>query len=379
MPFCNIPKRAVLCGNTAWGMANFRAPLISRLIGEGYDCTVLAPAGSESVDIERLGASFRAVSMTSQGTNPLAELRVGWHLFKQLRSMRPAIVFAFTIKCVIYAGIACRLLRIPFIPTITGLGSVFISTSWVTWVAERLYRIACRKAVVVFFLNEADKHHFVGRAIVSANVARMIPGEGIDTDFFSPVPGGPAVSNPFRFLYCGRLLADKGVYELVAAMRHLREAGLPVHLDVVGFADWDNPTAVSSAEIETWQREGLLTYHGPSKDVRHHIAAADCVVLPSYREGLSRVLLESAAMGKPMVATDVPGCREIVIDGETGFTCPPRSAEGLAQAMQKMAIASAHELARLAARARALVVDRYSTESVTALYLEQLPELAAAG
>jgi glycosyltransferase involved in cell wall biosynthesis len=363
-------KSIILCGNTAWGMLNFRRDLIAALLAHGHSVTVLAPAAPESVQLEALGATFVPVSIQSKGTNPLVELRCARRIHSVLKSLRPDIVLPFTIKSVIYCGIACRLLGIACVPTITGMGSAFITKSWITHVAVALYKLACARADTVFFLNQSDRDFFVDAGIVKDNRAKIIPGEGIDIEHFSPPRRAVARSTRnFRFLYCGRILAEKGFLELIEATRQLRRTGLPFETHVVGFADWDNPSAIRKQQLIEWESEGLIVFHGPSTDVRPFIGDADCIVLPSYREGLSRILLEAAAMECPMIASNVPGCREIVRDGFTGFTFEPRSSRSLADCMARVVRMHPDHVKRLGANARKLVLEEYSSERVASKYL----------
>lgn len=363
-------KSVVLCGNTAWGMLNFRKDLITRLLAHGNSVTVMAPPASESQGLEALGAAFVPVPIRSKGTNPLVEIACVRRIHSLLKALVPDIVLPFTIKSVIYCGISCRLLKIAYVPTITGMGSAFITKSWVTHVAVALYKIACARASMVFFLNESDREFFVEAGIVAADRAKIIPGEGIDVAHFAPqLPAAVRPGGKFRFLYCGRILAEKGFLELIEATRHLLGTGLAFEMHVVGFADWDNPSAIRKKQLAEWETEGLIVFHGPSDDVRPYIADADCIVLPSYREGLSRILLEAAAMQCPMIASDVPGCREIVRDGVTGFTFAPRSAQSLADCMARVVRMPADEVKQLGANARMLVLDEYSSDIVAKKYL----------
>lgn len=360
----------VLCGNTAWGMLNFRKDLIVTLLRHGHAVTVLAPPAPESEGLESLGAKFVAIPINSKGKNPLVEAQCAHKIHTALKSLRPTFVFSFTIKSVIYCGIACRMLNITHVPTITGMGSAFINKSWVTHVAIALYKISCARARTVFFLNESDLDFFVESGIVDADRATIIPGEGIDVQHFAPRPAVADNSmRPFRFLYCGRILAEKGFLELVEATRQLRRSRLNFELHVVGFAGWDNPSAIRKEQLVEWEAEGLLVFHGPSDDVRPFIADADCIVLPSYREGLSRILLEAAAMECPMIASDVPGCREIVRNGLTGFTFPPRSASSLAECMARVIAMPSVAIGRLGSNARTLVITEYSSDIVSSKYL----------
>jgi glycosyltransferase involved in cell wall biosynthesis len=235
-----------------------------------------------------------------------------------------------------------------------------------------LYRVALRRSVRVFFQNPEDLAQFVEGGMVRADQARLIPGSGIDLDRFRPVLASARSGRPFRFLFVGRLLRDKGLVEYAEAARLLRPRWPNVEFAILGFADTDNRTAVPISEVERWQAEGIVTYFGETDDVRPFLAECECVVLPSYREGLPRSLLEAAAMARPMIATDVPGCHDIVRDGDNGLLCEVRSPPALARAMETMLELDPADRKAMGLRARDRVEKEFDEALVVGAYLEAL-------
>ncbi len=253
-------------------------------------------------------------------------------MFRSLRNLAPALVLGFTIKNNVYGALAARALGVPFIPTITGLGTAFLSGPALQLVAETLYRGAFARAPVVVFQNEDDRSLFVSRRLVADRQAQIVPGSGVDLGRFAPRPA-PAPKAGVTFLLIARVLRDKGVMEFAEAARRIRADRPDVCFELLGPLGVENRSAIDPAVVAAWVNAGVLSYHGGVEDVRPYIASADCVVLPSYREGMPRSLLEAAAMGRPVIASDVPGCRGVVDDQVTGLLCRARDAESLRIAM----------------------------------------------
>jgi glycosyltransferase involved in cell wall biosynthesis len=311
--------------------------------------------------------------MDRSGTNPLRQLALVGSLRRIILEERPDVLFGFTIKPNIYGCTVCRLLGIPAVPNVTGLGTAFLGGSAFRRAILLMYRFAFSRAAAVFFQNKDDEALFLRERIVRPGQSRVLPGSGIDLDRFRPteLPEQP------RFLMIARLLGDKGVREYAEAALKLRERVPAATFALLGELDSNNRSAIGQGELDSWVRVGILEYLGHAEDVRPHIARSMAVVLPSYREGLPRTLLEGAAMGRPLIGTDVPGCREVVRDGVTGLLCEARSADSLAAAMERMARLPNEERARLGAEARSMAEREFDEKLVTGAYLEIIARLPA--
>lgn len=367
----------IVCANLAWNLVNFRSGLIEGLVKAGYRVLAAAPSDPEmEARLRALGADFEAVPIDAMGLAPHRDFATFLALRRLIARHRPAAWLSWTIKPNVYGSLAAGLAGVPAFPNVSGLGTAFIRRNLLTVVVRQLYRLGFRRAATVFFQNRDDRDLFVAERMVHAGQARLLPGSGIDTTAWAPA--GSARPAPRQFLMLARVVADKGVREYVAAARIVRERRPDARFRLVGFLDVANRTAISAEEVHGWVAEGLIEYLPPVDDVRPLVAEADFVVLPSYREGLSRVLLEAAALGRPIVTTDVPGCRDIVDDGVNGFLCAPRSAEALAGAIERAAVVPDADWGRMAAAGRERVKAEFSEDRVVGLYLEALASVGLA-
>ena len=357
-------KTVTLSANTSWYLFNFRASTLRELVANGYRVICLSPWDRYSDRlVSELGCEWFPLAMRNSGSNPIQDLRLVIQFWRYYRCFRPHAVLHFTVKNNVYGTWAARALDVPAINNVSGLGTAFIRKGLVSAVVRLLYRSSQPFAHRVFCQNEEDLQQLVDSKLVPAARLELLPGSGVDLQRFTPQLKR-SHDGPFRFLYAGRMLADKGLYELIAAVRALRAAGLECTLWLSGFADVENVSAISQAQMDAWGREPGVEWLGPSDVMETLYAQVDCVVLPSYREGMPRSLLEAGAMGLPVVATDVPGCRNIVRDGHNGFLCRVRDSEALLQAMQKMLAMSADQRRLMGQNGRVLVVEKYDEARV---------------
>ncbi len=362
--------KVIIALNTAWNLYNFRAGLIRALVAEGYDVVAVAPSDEYAARLSELGCRFVPLAMDNRGTHPGRDLLLLLRFYLLLRRERPDVFLSFTVKPNIYGSLAAHALRISVVNNIAGLGAVFIKDNWLTRLVRWLYRVALSRSRCVFFQNNDDLELFVKAGLVSPEKVARLPGSGIDLRAFQPVPIFPLDSRPFRFLLVARMLRDKGVVEYVDAARIVRRKFPDVEFCLLGFVDVQNPTAISNGQMIAWVEEGVVRYLGATDDVKPYLAEADCVVLPSYREGTPRSLLEGAAMGKPVITTDAIGCRDVVDDGVNGFLCKTRDVDDLAAKMMMMIRLSPESRAGMGQMGRKkmerefdekIVIDRYLT------------------
>ncbi|HEU4704150.1 MAG TPA: glycosyltransferase family 4 protein [Sphingomicrobium sp.] len=361
----------LLSANSCWNIVNFRGGLIRALRERGYRVVVAAPDDPHRPKLADLGADFRSVAINSSGISVVEDLGLLGRYLAVFREVRPSAYLGFTAKPNIYGSIAARLVGAKAINNVSGLGTVFIRTGPLTALVTRLYRFALRSSVTIFFQNRDDLKLFVGKRIARREQAQLLPGSGVDLERFQPRPAS-AGDGAFRFLLVGRLLWDKGVGEYVEAARIVRRAHPQARFQMLGPAGANNRTAVPAEVLDDWRTEGIVDYLGESDDVRDAMEQADCIVLPSYREGLPRALLEGSAMGKPLIATDVPGCRDVVVDGNTGYLCAERSAESLAAAMERMIATPAAVRLRMGELGRRKIEQEFCESRVIAKYLDAL-------
>ena len=369
------PPLIVLSANSCWNLVNFRGALISGLHAGGYRIAAFAPVDRHAGELRRRGIEVHDVPVARSGMNPMADFKLLLRYRALLRKLRPAAYCSFTIKPNVYGALAARMAGVPAIANVTGLGTTFLSHSVLWRSTAGLYRAAFRRAHRVFFHNSEDFAIFVDQKIVRPGQGRVIPGSGVDLEQFKPDAALQMAGAP-RFLFIGRAIRDKGIVEFMDAARLLRGRMPEARFQILGNPDPGNPTSVDPAEFQSWIGAGLTEHLGEHDDVRPHIAQATAVVLPSYREGLSRALLEGAAMGKPLVGSDVAGCRELVEEGITGALCRPRDASSLADAMERIGRMPAEELREMGRAARAKVEREFGEDIVVDAYLTVLGELA---
>jgi len=365
--------KLLLSANTSWNIANFRAGLVQTMVAHGFEVVAASPVDAHAARLEEIGCRHVPLAMDNKGANPLRDAALFLLYLRLMRRERPDIYLGWTIKPNIYGSLAARLLGIPIVNNISGLGTAFLSDGWLTRVVKPLYRLALRHSSRVFFQNRDDCELFVSSRLVRPEQGRLLPGSGIDLDRFAPVPPAPrAAGEGPVFILIARLLWDKGVGEYVEAARRVKAQVPQARFRLLGFLDVENRTAVPHEVVESWEGEGIVDYLGQTDDVRPHIAAADCVVLPSYREGTPRSLLEAAAMARPLIATDVPGCREVVDDEVNGWLCKVRDAEDLADSMLRFAQVSDERKLEMGRQSRLKAEREFNEHVVIGAYLDAI-------
>lgn len=370
-----VRNTVVISINTSWNVVNFRKGLIEALRSHGYDVVIMAPRDEYSSLIAAMGCRYVELEMDNSGTSPLRDMVLLWRYRRLLRRERPLAFVGFTIKPNVFGSIAANLNGIPVINNISGLGTAFVRGGLLLRIAKALYRVALARSKMVFFQNDDDRMLFVDARLVRKEQTGLLPGSGIDLVRFAPPSEARAQSGAIVFLLVARLLWDKGVGEFIEAARRVRQEVPGVRFQLLGFLDVENRTAVSREQVEKWVDEGLVEYLGSTDDVRPFLRAADCVVLPSYREGTPRSLLEAAAMGKPLIATDVPGCREVVDHAVNGFLCKVRDPDDLASKIVEFAMMDDASRARMGARSRNKVERQFSETIVIEKYMQQIEKL----
>ncbi|MGB3290162.1 MAG: glycosyltransferase family 4 protein [Burkholderiaceae bacterium] len=356
----------------------FRGPLLDALKAKGLEVHVAAPGLGDGSPVrqalEARGLTAHDIPLQRTGMNPAKDLRSLIDLWHLMRRLRPRYTLAYTVKPVIYGTLAGWLAGVPQrCALITGLGYAFQDgdqkhhRGTLCTLVQALYRQGLNKAHKTFFQNPDDEALFRELKILPADhVSCIVNGSGVDLDRYqvTPLPKAP------HFLLIARLLGDKGVREYAAAAAHMRAKYPECTFSLAGWVD-NNPDAISDAELQGWITEGHINYLGRLDDVRPAITACNVYVLPSYREGTPRTVLEAMAMGRAIITTDVPGCRQTVEDGRNGYLVPPRSVEGLVQAMESL-YADPGLIASMGAQSRTMAERRYNVHKVNANILHEM-------
>jgi glycosyltransferase involved in cell wall biosynthesis len=364
----------LIIASYAESLSNFRGLLIDALVKQVSSVHICAPFGADDIKVESQlvdkGVVLHDIPMQRTGINPLTDLQTLLSIYCQLRSDKPDMVLAYTIKPVVYGIVAAWLAGVPRrFALITGLGYVFVGgrNGFLTRLVSLQYRFALGRVEKVFFQNPDDEALFRQLRIISKKTKSVvINGSGVDLDLFNVAP---LSSNPV-FLLIGRLLGDKGVREYVGAARLIKACFPGTRFLLVGWID-ENPNSVSKEELEGWVLEGVVEYLGKLSDVRPAIAVASIFVLPSYREGTPRTVLEAMAMGRAIITTDAPGCRETVIDGDNGILVRVRSTHCLAAAMEKL-IKNPELIATMGKRSREIAEEKYDVHKVNEVMLREM-------
>jgi glycosyltransferase involved in cell wall biosynthesis len=365
-----------LVANTSWSIYKFRLYLIERLLKEGFRVFVLAPRDPYTQTFEHLeGLTYTPLHhLHGKNISPISDLLLYRELLKHYRALRPDLIFHYTIKANVFGSLAAARAGILSISIITGLGYSFSGNGWLQSIVKRLYRRALPANAEVWFLNEDDRDIFTRENLVSADKTFLLPGEGVDTKAFFPMPYEPG-EKTVTFLLIARLIRHKGIYEFVQAAQLLQQQGLSVQCQLLGFFDEGNPVAISRKQVKAWTSQNLVTYLGNADNVAHFIQQADCIVLPSYREGMPLSLLEGGSMCKALIAADTAGCRAIVEDGVNGWLCRAKDGIDLAEKMTAYYHLSPDAKKRMGMAAREKILENYTRERVTHIYLEKINAL----
>lgn len=362
--------RIAIVLNTSWNIYNFRMNFVQALRDKGHEVHTIAPEDDYTPHLRRAGCIHHRVKMDSRGANPIKDSALVFELYMIYRKVRPDIILQYTIKPNVYGTLAASMLGIPVVNNVCGLGTVFLKNNLVSWIAIFLYKVSFRFANKVFFQNPEDLKLFLDKKLVPSRAVDILPGSGIDLKRFQPLIFKR--NHKFTFLLISRLITDKGVMEYVEAVRKLRAEGLNASFQVLGAMDPEHKRGIKVSVVQEWINSGMIEYLGTTDDVRKFIDSADCIVLPSYREGTPRTLLEAASSAKPIIATDVPGCNNVVEDNFNGLLCKLKDSNDLAEKMKLMAGFEDEKLKLFGRNGRAKMESEYDESLVIDKYLVTL-------
>lgn len=368
-------KKIIFAANAGWYLWNFRRNLMHNLKDAGYE--VIAVSGGDEY-ADRLAKEFPVTIMKHLdrgGMNPLKDLLLIAEYIRLYKKLKPDVVLNMTIKPNIYSSIACQVLHIPAVSTVTGLGYAFTKDNWLQKLVSIMYRFAFRNAYTVMFQNSDDQQLFLDKKMVTAEKTVLVPGSGVDTKRFdvTPLPGHGQV---ITFLLIARMLKDKGVYQFAEAAERIHKKFPDTKLVLAGPLDPNNPACISMKDINVWEKAGVVKYLGSIDDVVPVMAAADVVVLPSwYREGIPKSLLEAMALARPVITTDIPGCRSVIDNDRNGFLIEPKNTNALVDAIERMIMTSDEQRHAMGIVGRELVEQKFDQTIVFDIHKKILREI----
>ncbi len=365
-------KKIAVIENGLFSTYTMREGLMLRLLREGCTVYIVTHTNKFVPQVEKMG--LKVLNVGSGNLNPFKVARYIYNLRKALKKIKPDVCLTFSIRPAIWGNLITRQLHIPTITNITGVGPLFISKSLVYRTARSLYRNALSKTKRVFFQNYDDMNLFLERKFVRLSVAERVPGSGVDYNKFKPRISKEKDPETFIFLFIGRLIKDKGIFEYINAARCIRKKFPQTIFNVLGPFWTQNlrTNTITQSQLQHWIEEGVIDYLGEKKDVRKFIAESDCIVLPSYREGTSNILLEAGSMEKPVITTNTTGCKEIVEDGVTGLLCKVKDDIDLAEKMEKMLMLTEEQRNSMGKKARQKIIKEYDKQIVIDAYLRAI-------
>lgn len=348
----------LILANNSGGLYRFRKELMQRLLDDGHEVYAVTPLDDSVDDLKLMGLHLIELEMNRRGKNPVQEMRLLLAYRRIVKSVGPDIIITYTIKPGIYGGLIARWMKIPYVANITGLGTAFQKTGIFRMMIVHLWRMALKSAKCVFFENEENAGVFRDLSIVRQDRIHVLHGAGVNLEefAFSEYPKDELL---IRFLFIGRVMREKGMDELLEAMERLHQKYDNIRLDILGHYEENYERRLKDLE-----RSGLVKYYGYREDVQTYIRQAHVFVLPSYHEGMANTLLESAAMGRPLITSNIHGCMEAVIDGETGLLCEVQNEESLMQQMERFIKLPYEQKREMGRKSHAFVAEYFDKQKV---------------
>lgn len=359
-----MKKKIAIITNNDVGLYNFRKELLEKLIQENFEVVILLPKGEKIPELQEMGCIFQELHIDRRGTNPIRDFKLLVGIRKKLIQIKPDIILTYTIKPNIYGGMVARLLHIPYIANITGLGTALEKTGLLQFITVRMYRIALKKAVCIFCQNRENRKFLKNRKITAGKV-RLLPGSGVNLQRFAfqeyPKEG------ILKFAFISRVMREKGIREYLEAAQAIQQKYPDTQFHICGFCEDEFEN-----ELKEMQRNKTIEYHGMVSDIQHVLKDMYCVVLPSYHEGMSNALLEAAAAGRPLIASDVPGCRECLQDEKSGFLVKAKDTKDLTEKVEKFIRIPHDEKKEMGLASRKWVEQHFDRQQVVDAYMEEI-------
>jgi glycosyltransferase involved in cell wall biosynthesis len=351
--------------NTSWNVYNFRKGLVLDLLKKGHQVLILAPRDDYSSKLEELGCTFIELPMRNKSYNPFYDFLLLVKYIFLLKKLNLDYLLTYTIKPNIYASLASKFSSTRVIANVSGLGTTFLTNNIGAKIARKLYKNGLRFSHLVFFQNNDDKELFIKNKIIKEHKTAVLPGSGVDLNFYKTTKPLP---NKKRFTVIARTLFAKGILEYIEAIKLIKKDDPEIKFQWVGKAEPEEGLGVDTTQLKEWGHLDLIHYIPFTDNVKSIIENSSCIVLPSYREGTPKSLLEGMAMSRPIITTDVPGCKNLVNNGENGFICEVKNANSLANAIKGIVNSSNNELTLMGEKSRKLVENEYSQEIIIERY-----------
>jgi len=363
--------KILVLNNLIESLYNFRYELLERLINEEFEIYFSIPESKNDTRVKKLielGCNYVETNLDRRSMNPFKDLNLVKQYETIVKKIRPNIIISYTIKPNIYGSYVAKKYKIPIIITVTGLGSGFNNNN-TKWLVERMYRHACKNAYTIFFQNEANYNYFIENKIAKKDKSKIIPGSGVNLEKFKPMEKTKE-DGIVRFLFIGRIMKEKGIEEYLKAAEYIADKYSNVEFQILGSFEEEK-----YKEIILNNNNSKIKYLGVSYDVRNEIKEIDCIINPTYHEGMSNVLLEGAAMAKPLLASNVPGCREIVDNGVNGYLFEPKNETSLIKTIEKFLSQNESDRIRMGIASRQKVERTFDKNLVIDAYLEEIARI----
>ena len=370
-------KTIAFAANTSWYLYNFRSSSITTLVRKGYKVVCFCPEDEYSLKLQGLGCEWVSIKINNKGMNPLQDFYLFISLLNNYKRFKPTAVFHFTLKLNIYGTWAsCLLANTYSINNISGLGTAFLKNGYINFIVKILYKASQRFAYRIFCQNIDDLNFLIEQGLVPKEKLFLLPGSGVNTKKFHPnLRKNQSQNKIFTFIFIGRMLADKGLFELIEAMKLLNFSKTVCRLVLYGFCDNQNHSSIQANTLKSWNAIPGVSWMGPLENIENILALADCLVLPSYGEGMPKSILEACSMELPVVASDVAGCRNIIKHRKNGLLCKPRDSLSLKNAMKEMLQMSQADRLVMGKNGRQIVKEKFSEDLVINELLETIHDI----
>lgn len=364
----DIRKKILMLGNSETVIYNFRLELVEQLLADGHQVVISSPPGEKITELVKMGCVHETVAMNRRGTNPISEIKLLIHYYKLMKKIQPDIVFSYTIKPNIYGALAAKKYGVSYVTNVTGLGSAIENAGLLQKIMVQLYKFSLSKVQTIFFQNEKNRQFFTTHNI-AIDKHSMLPGSGVNLNRFQLLKY-PSTKETIDFVFISRIMKEKGIDEYLEAAKYIKEKYPQTNFHIAGYFEEGYEDILKECH-----QKGTIIYHGLLNDVRDILSKTHCTVLPSYHEGMSNVLLESAASGRPVLASNIHGCMETFEEGISGYGLEPKNTQSLIKAIERFLVLSHQEKQEMGLAGRQKMEKKFSRQIVVTNYLQELEKV----